>query len=172
MSDPSWRGDHHVSPLRHLSVGIALVLVTSGWLLHSASAARDKPTVEIFASQQPILLGLNQPLSVILFGAVYDQNLVDGVIDIAPNGPQASACPIFLTGISAASIPGNTANAPFSLVVRGPSDPGQVGQTLTCALRYRAFRLVRNASGQGSLEPVDTKGNEVRFQYTVKRRPI
>ena len=158
--------------LRYLSVGLALVLLTGGWLLQTASAARDKPTVEIFASQQPILLGLNQSLSVVLFGAVYDQNLVDGVIDIAPNGPQASACPIFVTGISTATVPGNTANAPFSLVVRGPSDAGQVGQTLTCALRYRAFRLVRDASGQGSLEPVATKGNEVRFQYTVKRREV
>jgi hypothetical protein len=162
--------------LRSLRVPVAAVLVTSCLLLHSATA-RAGTSVEIYANQQPILLGLKQQKAITLLGAVYgssdDVNLVNGVILIAPNGPRETACPIFLSGVNTnVTVPRNTANVPLSAFVLGPADQRQVGQTLTCGLTYQAFRVVFDpGTGQFSLDPVRTKGNEVRFQYTVKRGP-
>src|SRR5262245_23679512 len=105
------------------------------WLAPQAGAA-DTPKVEIFPSQQPILLGLNQQKVVLLFGAVYDTGRLGGAVDIAPNGPPETACPIFLSGLNLqVTAPDNTTNVPFSLTVVGPIDPRQAGQTFTCALR-------------------------------------
>jgi hypothetical protein len=55
--------------LRSLRVPVAAVLVTSCLLLHSATA-RAGTSVEIYANQQPILLGLKQQKAITLLGAV------------------------------------------------------------------------------------------------------
>jgi hypothetical protein len=150
---------------RNIRTVFATLAVTSVLLLQSATAQAD-PKVEIYAGQQPILIGLGQQKEVTLLGAVYDENLVNGFVNVVPNGPQQSACPIFLNGSNSVTFLGNTANDPFRLLVQGPADEQQVQQTFTCGLTYSAFRKEGT-----NLIPIRTKGNEVQFQYTVKRRP-
>jgi hypothetical protein len=135
-------------------------------------AHAEPPKVEIFSNQQPILIGLNQQKEVTLLGAVYDDPLINGIVNIVPNGPTDTARPIFLSGANSVTYPGNTTNLPFRVLVRGPSSDFQVGQTFGCALTYSAARVVINPfTGLPDLVSVRTQGNEVRFQYTVKRRP-
>jgi hypothetical protein len=157
---------------RNIRAVFATLTLTSVLLLQSAMAQAD-PKVEIFSNQQPILIGLNQQTQVTLLGAVYDDSLVNGAVNLVPNGPQNTACPIFVNGLnSPVNIPGNTMNVQFRVLVQGPSDPQQVTQTFTCGLTYSAAQVVFDpVTGRFVLEPVRTLGNEVRFQYTVKRRP-
>lgn len=164
---------HHrdeVARVRRSRTALAVVLATSGLLLHSA-VTRAEAKVEIFSDQQPILLKLDQTKTVTLLGAVYDDSLANGVINIVPNGSQNTACPIFVSGLnSPINAPINTTNLLLNVVVKGPSDPQLVQQTFTCALTYSAFRLLLDTvSGRFFLDPIPTKGNEVRFQYTFKR---
>ncbi|GIZ51822.1 hypothetical protein [Noviherbaspirillum aridicola] len=156
---------------RHI-LGLAAALGTLATITPPVSAGHSvanepEPRLEIFSNQQPILIGRGQFRNVFVLGAVYDGDIeFGGRVSLRPNGPQASACPIFSfgenTGVQANR---NTTDIPFGLQVAVPGNH-PLG-TFTCALTYSASQV---NPATGVLVPIATLGNEVRFQYTVRNR--
>lgn len=148
-------------------VASALGAVAIPAVANHSVADEPEPTLEIFPSQQPILIGQGQPKTVTLLGAVYDGDIkFGGTVSIVPKNPQATNCPIFLNGENkGVSIRRNSTNVPFQLTVR-PARTHPLG-TFDCTLIYSASQI--NPATR-DVVTVATKGNEVRFQYTVKKK--
>lgn len=151
-----------------LVAGVLGAVATPSFAGHSV-ANEPEPTLEIFSSQQPVLIGRGQPKALTLLGAVYDGDIeFGGRVLIRPNGPQETACPIFANGDNTnVWVPRNSTNVPFQLQVQVPqSHP--LG-TYKCTLTYSATQV---NPATGVLVPIATKGNEVGFQYTVKNKLV
>lgn len=149
-----------------LIAGILAAAAAPSIARHSV-ANEPEPTLEIFSNQQPILIGRGQPKTLSLLGAVYDGDIrFDGKVFIRPNGPAATACPIFSNGDNFnVSVVRNSTNVPFQLQVLVPQNH-PLG-TYNCKLTYSA---TQTNPATGEVVPIATKGNEVGFQYTVKNR--
>lgn len=100
------------------------------------------------------------PKTASLLGAVYDGDIrFDGRVFIRPNGPAATACPIFSNGDNFnVSVVRNSANVPFQLSVLVPQNH-PLG-TYNCTLTYSATQT--NPS-TGEVVPIASKGNQVGF---------
>jgi len=145
-----------------LMVCLIAVLAGAGPAASQSCSDINKPKVEIFMNQQPVNLFQGEVRQLTLSGAVYDRNF-SGDIFLSPNGPQSTACPVFLSGDNRnLNIPLGADSLRVNLVLRVPANtpPGNYN----CALRYSALFTVLNVA---TCEV--GKGNQVNIPYQVRR---
>jgi hypothetical protein len=118
------------------------------------------PTVQIFSNQLPIKIQQGQTKTLTLTGAVYGLIAFGGDVNLFPNGPKSTACPIFVTGSNPnVSFPANSESVAVQLVVMAPAST-PLG-SYNCALAYTANqRTPQGLFNVGS-------GNQVNIAYNV-----
>ena len=115
--------------LRALSIATLFLLCAGAFAAHAQKVLL--PKVEIFPNQPGTIIfqGQVQPLQ--LTGAVYDRAF-QGFITLEPNGPTATACPVFLLGgnpfyspgtLQDHQIQGSDGNAAGYFSIASPGDP-------------------------------------------------
>lgn len=130
-------------------------------------ASRNLPSLEIFATQLPILIRQGSTKTITITGAVYDQPF-QGNITLQPSPNFTSGCPLFgnfpFNGVyNGVSFPVGPNSVALQLEVTGPTNlpPGNY----TCTLKYDAEYI----TFPGIQFPVG-KGNTVSLAYTLKRK--
>ena len=128
-------------------------------------AARDIPSVEIFANQLPIIIRQGKTKTITLTGAIYDKPFV-GSITLRPTPDFATGCPLFANvpfngQYTNLQIPVGPNSVQLQFSVTGPTSlkPGNY----TCKLTYDA-----EFAGFGGPFPVG-KGNTISIAYTLKK---
>jgi len=118
------------------------------------------PSLQIFPNQLPIKIQQGQTKTLTLTGAIYGFIQFNGDVNLFPNGPKATACPIFVSG----SNPNKTfaANAESVMVQVTLMAPANTPRgSYNCALAYTAFQHTDN--GPASVGA----GNQVNIGYNV-----
>lgn len=128
-------------------------------------ASRDLPSVEIFATQLPIIIRQGQTKIINITGAVYDQKF-QGNITLMPN-PVATGCKLFgnnaFNGIyKNVSFPVGPNSISLPLTVTGPTT-GALGKRV-CTLSYDAEVPV------GAVSFSVGKGNPVTIEFMLKKK--
>jgi hypothetical protein len=101
------------------------------------------PSVGIFPNQPAIKIQQGQTKTLTLTGAVYGFIPFNGDINFFPNGPKATACPIFLSGTNPnVTFPPNSESVAVKLVVMAPANTPR--GSYNCALTYAALQNTPN----------------------------
>jgi hypothetical protein len=150
---------------RFLTLILPLVLTAAGPATPPKQAAGvisfpQLPSVQIFPNQPAIKIQQGQTKVLTVTGAVYGFIPFSGDINLFPNGPKATACPIFVSGGNPnVTFPANSESVRVQLTVMAPANTPR--GSYNCALAYTAIQHTpQGLFGVGG-------GNQVNIPYNV-----